>query len=246
MKLYIACPSHSGSVTCAFMASYTNTLMGLQKDGIDHQLNLHEGESAIGRGRNHLAMDFLESGYDKLLFIDTDLIWTYEDLKRLLVSDKKLIAGTYPLKGYPIVLNFNPHPEQRKELFSVDYSQDYLDMYKTWVKTHANHRGEVDVLHVPTGFMLIDRELLIECAKNVPEYFEHDARTRVTRRYFDLFQMIVKDGEYQTEDWFICSLARKLGHKVYLQTESICTHTGVHHYSFGQHIIMGQKPIIRT
>lgn len=242
MKLFVACPSHSGSVTCAFMSSWIDTMMGLMADGIDHVIKFHVGESAIGRGRNHLALDFLESGCDKLLFLDTDLLWKYRDIQRLIRSDKAIIGGTYPLKAFPITLNFNPLREQRGELFATS---DYLTEYKKWVQKYANEKGEIEVLHVPTGMLLIDKSVFAALAPLVPHYYSHDPRTRETKEFRDFFPMRVRDHEYETEDWAFCSMAREVGFKIYLQCESIAAHTGFIHYGLGSHVVQGQPPIIR-
>lgn len=225
------------------MSSYIDTMLGLMSDGVDHIIKFHIGESAIGRGRNHLALNFLESGCDKLLFLDTDLLWRYKDIQRLIKSDKPIVGGTYPLKAFPITLNFNALPEQRPELFETS---DYLTNYKNWVRKYADAAGEIEVQHVPTGMLLIDKSVFEKLAHRVPHYFSHDPRTRETREFRDFFPMRVRDHEYETEDWAFCSMAREVGFKIYLQCESIAAHTGMIHYGLGQHIVEGQPPLIRV
>lgn len=240
MKLFIACPSHYGEVTCGFMTSYNNLRTAFAEDGIDHIIHFNYGDSAVGRARNNLAQDFLESGFDKLLFIDTDLIFKPEDVRRLLRSEKKIVGGTYPLKGFPITLNFNPLNEQRGELFPTS---DFLTSYKDWAKKWSRD-GEIEVKHVPTGLLLIDRSVFTDLAETTDWYYHHCSRTGLTRKVFDFFQFRVLDHEYLSEDWFFCHKARERGHKIYLQSRSITQHTGLHHFALGQHVIIGQQPLL--
>lgn len=239
MKILIATPCYGGQATVPYIASLLTTTNRLRDEGVSTELNLQYGESLIPRGRNTAAMYALEKGFDKLLFIDADIGWDYEDVRRIVFSDKKIIGGIYPLKTFPITMNFNPLDEQR-DLYGFERRQDN---YIAWVKKYADpETGEAEVAHIPTGFMQIDCSVLASLSYRVPAYTLFAPEKGTKEPYFDFFQIGVVSGEYRSEDWAFCDIARKFGFKVYLQTRSVVRHHGFQQYYLGQHeVVSGQK-----
>ncbi len=240
MKVLIATPAYGGMVTTRYLHSLIQTLAWCNSQDIDTELHMQESESLISRGRNTCGTYAIKNGFDKMLFIDADMIFTPEKVKMLLDSNEKIVGGTYPLKNHPITLNFNPLQDQR-DLFG-DHRQQ--DNYIAWVKKYADKNGEAEVMHIPTGFMLIDTEVLAKLTYKVPWYQSFQPETKQTTTYYDFFPVRVQDNQYESEDWAFCSIAREHGYKVVLQTKAVCGHTGVMHYGLGQHIISGQEPLI--
>lgn len=240
MKLLVATPSYGGVVTCQYLKSLIPCLAHMGELGIEAHIHMLESESLISRGRNTCAMFAINGGYDKLLFIDADMIFTWENLKRLLDSKKKIVGGTYPLKNHPITLNFNPL-EHQMDLFDQDRQQDN---YMQWVSKYADPAGEAEVRHIPTGFMLIDMEVFAKLSHIVPWYQTFQPETKEKTHSFEFFPVGVRENEYESEDWAFCRIARENGFPVYLQTQAVCGHVGIMHYGLGQHIIVGQSPLI--
>jgi len=241
MKVMISTPCYGGLVTMNYMVSLLDTQMRLmQEPDIEFTTHFIGGESLIPRGRNKAAADFLRSDFDKLLFIDADLSWTTEDLMLLLSSDKQLIGGTYPLKNFPITINYNPLEEHCGE-FGRDRG---FDSFRRFSLKYANEKGEVEVRHVPTGFLLIDRSVFEAIAPNVETYqsFAPDRMEVETMR--DFFPSGAREGEYESEDWAFCRIAKEAEIKVWLQTKIICGHTGQHTYEPGQWAHIGQRPLL--
>lgn len=209
MKLLIATPAFGGQLTTQYFGSALQTAHGLMEAGVSHAFYLLDNESLIPRARNKCAQYALDMGYDKILFIDADMSWTYEDVRKLLNSKHLIIGGTYPIKMYPIKLNFNHLPGAIE-----------------------SEGGEVEVRHLPTGFMLIDRSVLttLRDEGGAESYTSLDAATGQVVEYHDFFPTGVKDERYLSEDWGFCELARSAGFKVYLNTKVILGHVGTHHY----------------
>lgn len=209
MRILIATPCFGGQLTTQYLGSALQTVHGFMSDDISHAFYLLDNESLIPRARNKCAQYALDKGYDKLLFIDADMVWKYEDVQRLLKSEHKIVGGTYPLKMYPIKLNFNPLPEAKVESLPE----------------------EVEVRHLPTGFMLIDRSVLETLIDEGAEsYTTLDAVTGQTVECHDFFPVGVKEERYLSEDWGFCELARSAGFKIYLNTKVILGHIGTHQY----------------
>lgn len=242
MKILIGSPAYGGMVTSSYLKSLMAVMPLLQSMG--HEVNLHmeECESLISRGRNTVATFALTQGYDKLLFIDTDLLFTPDDIIRLVKSDKMIIGGSYPLKAHPIVVNFNPLDEHR-DLFGENRQ---MDNYMQWVHKYADPAsGEAEVMHVPTGMMMIDTKVLAKLTYHVKWYQTFHPEFQIKHQYYDFFPVRVTDNhEFESEDWAFCSIAREQGFKIYLQTRSIAAHVGTMRYGLGQHIVQGQPPLI--
>lgn len=232
MRLLIATPAYGGLVTSRYLQSMVATTRGLLNDGIEFALFTLENESLISRARNRCVMYAMENNYTHLLFIDADMIWTYNSLKLLLKSKQMIVGGTYPLKSFPLQLNLNPLPEQRE--FSIE--KRTLADFKDWAHLYADERGEVEVRHIPTGFMLINCEVFIEIAvrKLVQGYKYFDSATNSIRGAYDMFPVRVHEDQYESEDWAFCTIAREAGFKIYLQTKAINAHTGNIHYGLGE------------
>lgn len=229
MKLLLATPAYAGNMSSHYVGSLMNTLFGIMRDALVTEFHLltYDRESLIPRARNKSAMHLLDTNYDKLLFIDADMSFTYESVKALVLSKKAIVGGTYPLKTFPEVLNFNPllehapsgNPRQPEEFKA--YRNKWADP-----ETH-----EVEVRHVPTGFMMIDKHVFQKMIMSgVPEYVEWDDVEKKEKKYYDFFQTGVRQGRYESEDWSFCSLANSLGITPYLNTSIVNGHVGVHHY----------------
>lgn len=240
MKLLIGTPSYGGVVTCGYLKSLLPVITELSSKGVQVDLHMLETESLISRGRNTVATHALTKGYDKLLFIDADMIFTFENVMRLLNSKRDIIGGTYPLKNYPITINFNPLHEQR-DLFGTDR---FHDNYLAWVAKYADENGEAEVMHIPTGFMLVDCKVLAALTYKVPWYQNYEPDTKTMAMNYDFFPVRVLDNQHESEDWAFCSIARENGFKVYLQTQAVNIHVGTHAYRLGNHATIGQQPLI--
>lgn len=215
MKLLIATPSYGGMLTTRYFEAFFETMGAVQAAG--HEINtlMYERDALVSRARNACAMIALKSGADKVLFIDSDVVWLPEHVLRLLRSDKQIIGGTYPYKKFPIKLVYNA-------LGPVDPFE-------------AGAHDEVEVQHLPAGFLLIDMAVFKSLVKTQPLYRCWDEQTKSYRADCDFFPIrIVKGagavGTYETEDWGFCSVAREAGFKVYLNTKCVVGHVGSHQF----------------
>lgn len=227
MKLLVATPAYGGMLTSQYLQSVVATISGCIGDGQSFSIYTLENESLISRARNKCAMHALTQGYDKLLFIDSDMIWNYADFKKVISSNKWIIGGTYPVKAYPITLNYNTLPDN-------EYFNDVKtpESFKLLGEKYSNFYKEIEVQHVPTGFMAINcdvfRKLINE--ERVQPYQSLVPETREVSQCYDFFPVRVRDGQLESEDWAFCSISREAGIPVYLHSEVVLGHTGFHHY----------------
>ena len=83
-SLFIATPCLDGNVGAYYTASLVRTMTTLQQKGWrSPQIDFEIGNSLIADARNKLVARFLASAATDLLFIDSDLSWSPDDLVRL-------------------------------------------------------------------------------------------------------------------------------------------------------------------
>ncbi len=228
MKVLIATPAYDGKVTTQWFESLMHSFGTL---GSEYQIGVITclGD-LISRARNSCAEFLLEKEFDKLMFIDSDISWTPPQLKILLESKSSIVGGTYPYKRFPMsmvlnVLDKHAHYFKEQELKTPEE-------FKTFATTESGLNGEVEVKHLPTGFLAIDASVFKTLKNKVSVYRGYDAPTKQVKDIHDFFPMGVVGGKYETEDWGFCSLARLNGFKVMLQTNCIVDHVRSHNFSF--------------
>lgn len=236
MKLLIATPSYRGTVTTLYVQSLLATMEMLRSAGIEHKLFTLDADALISRARNKCAELCLDIGFDRILFIDSDIVWTPEHVKRLCDSDRDIVGGTYPMKAFPVTPNLNPLNEHYQTYGYKRHFGAFLD----YAEKFADPNGEIEVRHVPTGFMMV-KALVFKALQRVrPKYVSRDGVTDTISAYHDYFPFrivseIVEGHEintYETEDWGFCGVAREMGFKIYLNTKVLVSHIGLHHYKF--------------
>lgn len=96
------------------------------------------GGPMLGHTRNIVSKGFLSSVSDYLLFVDSDIKFTRNDLKLLLDCNQNICGARY-----------------------YGYSPDRDETYPTWKPVDASkHEGMIECYHVGMGFTLISRKAL--------------------------------------------------------------------------------------
>ena len=225
--IFIATPAYGGMTTVAYTHSLVTTVVNLNASGITWNAFFIENESLIQRARNKLATEALDKGHRKLLFIDADIHWSWPDVKKLYDADLPVIAGTYPKKTLPIELNFNPLPDDLVKYFD-DKPLRTKEHLQRWQESDAVKNGVARVMHVPTGFMMIDISVLRKLKDKVLSYTNQDGSD--LKRCYDFFPVRVKWDILESEDWAFCSLCRENDIPVYFHTEVVLDHIGTYHF----------------
>jgi len=232
MRVLIGTPAYGGLINTDYLVSMITTTRGFIRDGVDFVVHTLANESLINRGRNTIANAALEGGYDKLVFIDADIGWQYSDMCLLLNSNKPLIGGTYPLKALPIAVNFNPLMQHMTH-FETDGPEGKmyrktLDKFQAYKEKCADANGEVEVMHIPTGFMSINGSVLKQLKDKVGVYQQRDFHTGKISTMYEFFPIRIKNNVLESEDWAFCSICRENGIPVFLNTRIITTHAGTY------------------
>jgi len=227
MKVLLATPAYGGQVTAAYFQSVLDLKNHAAARGLDVDVMTITNESLITRGRNEIVATFMAGDWTDLLWVDADIKFSPEHAFRLLDSPHRVCATPYAMKGLNweqvAVTEGDADAHQEASIFSVvNYMPDtpVVD-------------GFAEVLDAGTGFMRVHRsalELLIAALPEIAYETEHNVENK-TR--WALFDCIIRDGRYLSEDYTFCRRWQDLGGTVYADVASPhLGHQGA--YTFGR------------
>jgi hypothetical protein len=202
-KLFIAIPSYKfiniEAVHCMF------SLLSETEDG--RMLALHGGEGAVMRSRNNICSKFLESDFDELLQIDSDILYTPQNVNRIASLDVPIVAAFYCKKS------------PGKPVWIANRTAEGGSLAKD-----PDERGLVKVETIGTGFMKVQRAVLEKMRdSHLAARYIVDGTDIVE---YEFFPFRVVNGRLRSEDWAFCDNAHALGFDVYADTQNVVMHMG--------------------
>lgn len=207
MSILFCTPCYGGQVTTHHFQSCLDLKEVLTQREVEHDWLLMWNESLVQRARNNLVKQFLETEYEKLMFIDADIEFTPEDVCELWNMKTDIAVGVYPMKK----LNA-PYAAWVDGKLVKD-----LDQFKEPVK----------VDYAGTGFMMVHRRVFERLKIHSPEK-NHEEGTGPSHAWFD---PRVEDGIYLSEDYAFCKDARAIGFNVHMDPTVRLIHHG--HFAYG-------------
>lgn len=176
--------------------------------------------------------DFMLSGFEKCLFIDSDIRWEPDGVLQLLLHDVDFICGAY-----------------RKHSDEPRFVVNYLDRDKVLLQEVEYEAGRtirrLEVREAGTGFMMFSRNVVERLMKAYPELktqltmFRGEKLTPEMRKrrddlqeyYYNLFfpMMAMREDplpHHLTEDYSFCQRWREQGGKVWVDPDIELTHVG--------------------
>lgn len=259
LKLVILTPCYGGVCHVNYMCSLINTISLLNQLGIKIKIEFCKNDSLVSRARNNLvAKAMSDKEMTHMMFIDSDITWNPADIVKLIMCDKQLVGGLYPIKsfywerligenGENVVQKMLEHKNNTilKNVNDIEYIQQRLLRYN--VNFHGGDvqidKNLMEIRHLATGFMMIERQVIEQLMKALPEtkYIDDVQYLEEHENEFAyaLFDCGVEEGHYFSEDWLFCSRWTKLGGKIYADVSINLTHTGQQDYrgSFASTIV---------
>jgi hypothetical protein len=244
-KLFLAVPMYGGQCSGMFAKSLADLTAMCTRYNIPIQFYFLFNESLITRARNYCADEFMRSDATHMMFIDSDIGFSANDVLALMaisMMDEKyhVMCGPYPKKTISWekikqavdkgVADENPNVLE-------NYVGDYVFNPKSNT-THIKLSEPVEVSEGGTGFMMIRRDVFEKYNEIFPEqlYKPDHVRTekfdgsREIMAYFDC--IIDPDTKrYLSEDYMFCYNVQKAGMKVWLCPWMKLKHIGT--YIFG-------------
>src|ERR1700693_1076347 len=170
MNVLFATPCYISAVTMNYVASIFSMTLDAGHLGLPCTLHLHS-ESLITRGRNKIVMKFLaEQQFTHLFWLDSDIAFASDFGFRLLLADRDVAAGVYPIKSMNWPAEGLPSGMTRHE-FEVrytDYPFNPIMHGGARVSDYADSDGFIEVAEAPNGFMVVKRNVFLAMMQRYP------------------------------------------------------------------------------
>ncbi len=217
--LYIGLPAYDGRLMASTFISLMNFLMAPSPLlSAPPYIDILYGESHVNRVRNRHAKRFLNTDCTHMLFIDSDIGFTPQQITMLMERDLPIVGGIYAKK------EIGPAQWVITPLRGTD---------------KPDETGLIEVGCAGTGFVLIARHVFEEM-KEPGKYpfpitleYEDDSNQKMGRMW-DFFHAGVIDDQWQSEDWWFSRAWRAMGGKVFSDTKCQLVHVGHADYPIKQ------------
>jgi hypothetical protein len=245
--LCILTPCYGSVCFVNFVRSLMQTSQLLASLNIELTIEFCKNDSLVSRARNNLIAKAMSNPeITHMLFIDGDITWDPMDVVKLLLADKALVGGSYPLKKYnwESILD-NPKSSIEKMIERKNNSQlknlitneqmvqfNMVRYNLNFLENHLSIENNLaKVRHIATGFMMIKRNTITQMSKAYPQTkYTDDVGFLVGSENdyaYALFDCGVEEGHYFSEDWLFCHRWMKMGGNIYLDVSINLTHTGL-------------------
>ena len=244
----ILTPCYGSVCFVNFVACLLQTIPLFNSFGIPIRVEFCRNDSLVSRARNNLiAKAMFDESATHFMFIDADITWNPVDLLRLLIANKPLVGGVYPIKNYNFgnlagdnTVNGWLEHKRKTDFNNVVSDADYIQ--NRMLRYNINYISNVlevknnltQVKHLATGFMLIQRQVIEKMSKAFPSTkytddvgFLHGDENKYA---YALFDCGVEEGHYFSEDWLFCSRWTKMGGQIWIDVTINLTHTGIEDY----------------
>jgi hypothetical protein len=249
-KVFILTPCYGGMCHVNYMCCLMNTVELFRKLNIGLQIEFCKNDSLVSRARNNLVAKAMnDPNMTHIIFIDSDITWDPSDIVKLLLAEKQLVGGVYPMKHY-FWEKLVPTPgsvttpveswidRKNKNEYIRDSVSDQNMIQHNLLKYNINYKDAhltignnlAEVRHLANGFMMIQRNTIESMMLSFPSTkYTDDVSFLVgdeNRFAYALFDCGVEGGHYYSEDWLFCHRWTQMGGKIYVDVTISLTHTG--------------------
>lgn len=252
VNVFLATPCYGGQCTNHYLSSMFYLSKAMHEIDLKNILATSSNESLITRARNRLVRLFLDTDCTHLMFIDSDISFNPLDVIRLLMHDKDIVCGSYPMKGLQINnllgKNFSNPEEVQRALYSYVINLQKQDQEKFGDNNEPvrinTENGLVEIMDAGTGFMCIKREVIEKMIQEYPgtKYVSEED----SREWYALFDCIIDDNRYLSEDYTFCRRWQKIGGKVWLDPDITLDHVGTHVFKGSPQFFWGENLNIKN
>lgn len=211
-KLFIGIPAYDGKISIGAAVSLSQLLVGHSPalGGNAIHVVMLPGESHVNRARNRLVKLFLNTDCTHLLFVDSDISFSPQNIDALLARDCPIVAGLYA----------------KKELGEPQWVVNQLPG-----TTEPDETGLIEVMFAGTGFMLIARTVFEKFIQELRDEIEYDDdSSHGLGVMWNFFHCGVRKRRFLTEDWWFCDVWKDFGGQIFADTRVQLGHTGTINY----------------
>lgn len=199
MRISVGLPLYDGKVMHQQMGCLLTEVQIARALGHELIVRVLNSCTNLAMGRNQIVKDFLDTGDDRLVFLDSDVTFQPGDMVKLALYPEEFVGGIYPLKqdieAYPVALLTEP-------------------------KDDINPHGLIEVRSVPTGFLSLSKTVFDKFRGSYPDR-EYESRFSKSYCYF---QIPYCDGALFTEDAYFCKEWREMGGTIFMDPEIQLSH----------------------
>lgn len=238
-KFFIATPCYGGALTEPYFRSTIKMMTFFNSHQIPLAFGTIANESLVTRARNVLVAYFLQSNYDRLLFVDADIEFKVEDVLKLYAHNKDVVVGAYPkkgvnwqrIKGAAAAAGVDKNMSDGEvAAFGSDYAVNFKFVNRE-AKTIAIENGAVKLHDAGTGFMMIKREAILKMIEAYPELaYNNDLNIGedLKGKFYALFDTMIDpvDRRYLSEDYTFCRRWQEMGGDIWLDPSISLNHFG--------------------
>ena len=245
-KLFVATPMYGGMAHGLYIKSCLDLQNVMSKYGIETKFSFLFNESLITRARNYLVDEFLRTDCTHLLFLDSDIGYTAQDVVALMALDKDVIGGPYPKKAINwenVAKAARQHPDLEPHELEKLVGQYVFNVVKGTKSFSVTE--PLEVMEIGTGYMMVKREVFDKMKDSYPMIHykpDHVGQSnfdgsRYIHAYFDTvidYKDSITGGgsdRYLSEDYMFCQMWRKIGGQIYLCPWMKTQHVGSYAFS---------------
>ena len=256
-KLYILTPCFGGVCYVNYIRSMLSTVELFRTHNFPLQFEFCKNDSLVTRARNNLvARAMTDPATTHIMFIDNDIMWNPLDLFKMILADRGVLGGIYPLKKYnwnkltteegggvgtanamQSIQNRYNHSSVLQSHMDLEYmiQSNLLSYNVNYLNSHLHIENNLaKVRHVATGFMMMTRSTLETMFRvhSATKYTDDVGFLSPAENEFAyaLFDCGVREGHYFSEDWMFCERWTETGGEVWADVSIALTHTGTEDY----------------
>ena len=212
VSLMIGTPAIDGSYDSAYVVGLYATMKMLQENGVLVQWAEEKYTADISLARSKILGAFLRTSATHLLMIDADMGWEPEAVMRLFCAKKEFVAIAGPKKRYPL-----------------SFAANFTDRDGNPIMlTFDAMSGTMEVGEVGSAFALVTRGMAERMVAGYPELVYVGVTGDLECA---LFNPMIENRRYYSEDFAFCARWRALGGTVHIVPDIALKHTGSHCFS---------------
>lgn len=230
MRIFVGTPMYGGQCAGVYTRSCLDFASAALTYGVAAKFYFMFNESLITRARNYVVDEFLRSDFTHLLFIDSDIGFTWQDVFTLLQvaaedPSKDVVCAPYPKKtiAWEKIRDAVKQGFADDNPFQLEQFQGDLVFNPSGETTTFNIMEPLEVNESGTGFMLISRGVFERYREAYPELAYKPDHTRSKNfagdrdihAYFDCV-IDPESRRYLSEDYMFCHNVRKMGGSVWI------------------------------
>ena len=207
-NILIGTPAYNGQLH----VDYLHSMLNFAKAGIEYSVVTIGNESLITRARNTLLATFDgNKAFTHLLFLDADVYLDAQGLAELIAHQKDVVAAPVYLKG---------RDENGKQTLNTDANPGELPVLQS-------------VNRVGTAALMLSRHAVDALVRHAIEEGRVYGISKMLQRpempntHYDVFRVGISEGEYLSEDFWICRELKALGYEIFVDTSVYTRHNGM-------------------